>query len=180
VLYQADWSSGFNGWTASQDWKTVSRELVNDGTNGDATQLAHAPRITPYTPNYAVEADIQAVRTVNSCHEATFGLSVRSESGGDYRVGVGAPGPTTAFIVDHTSSDGCPVYYWNALTKASYSLDTDWHRYRAEVRGNDIKLLIDGQCVLETIDNHHLTSNSVGLFSNGMVINVRSFKVIAL
>jgi hypothetical protein len=56
----------------------------------------------------------------------------------------------------------------------------DWHTYRAEVRDNDIKFLIDGQSVIETIDNHHLTSNSVGLFSNGMVINVRSFKVIAL
>jgi hypothetical protein len=180
VLYQADWSSGFNGWTASQDWKTVSGELVNDGTNGDTTQFAHAPKITPYTANYAVEADIQAVRAGNGCYDYAFGLSVRGESGGDYRVGVGAPGPTTAFIVDHTSSDGCPVYYWNALTKASYSLDTDWHAYRAEVRGNDIKFLIDGQSVIETIDNHHLTSNSVGLWSNGMVINVRSFKVIAL
>jgi hypothetical protein len=180
VLYQADWSSGFNGWTASQDWKTVSGELVNDGTNRDATQFAHAPKITPYTANYAAEADIQAVRAGNGCWDATFGLSVREESIGDYRVGVGAPGPTTAFILDHSSSDTCPNYGYNALTRASYSLDTDWHTYRVEVRGNDIKLLIDGQSVMETIDNHYLTSNSVGLWSNGTVINVRSFKVIAL
>jgi hypothetical protein len=111
-----------------------------------------------------------------------FGLSVRGESSGDYRVGVGLPGSTNAFILDHNSSDTCPNgdYFESALTKASYSLDTNWHTYRVEVRGNDIKLLIDGQTVLETTDNHHLTSNSVGLWSNGMVINVRSFKVFAL
>jgi hypothetical protein len=155
----------------------VSGQLVDDGTNWDNTQFAHAPKITPYTANYAVEADIQAVRAGNGC---TFGLSVREDSIGDYRVGVRAPGPTAAFIFDQTSGVGCDDYYWNALTKASYSLDTDWHTYRVEVRGNDIKLLIDGQPVIETIDNHHLTGNSVGLFSNGMVINVRSFKVTAL
>jgi hypothetical protein len=110
-IYTADWSSGLNGWTASQDWKTVSGQLVNDGTNTDATHVAQAPRITPYTANYAVEAEIQAVRADNGCWGAAFGLSVRGESGGDYRVGVGAPGPATAFILDHTSSDGCPNYY---------------------------------------------------------------------
>jgi cell division septation protein DedD len=180
LLYQADWSSGLNGWTASPDWKTVSGQLVNDGTNSDATQFAHAPKITPYTANYAVEADIQAVRAANRCNGSAFGLSVRGESAGDYRVGVGAPGLTTAFIFDLTGSYSCPDYGDFALTKASYSLDTNWHRYRVEVSGNDIKLLIDGQPIIETTDNHHLTSNSVGLFSGGMVINVRSFKVIAL
>jgi hypothetical protein len=45
---------------------------------------------------------------------------------------------------------------------------------------NISKLLIDGQSVIEAIDNHHLTSNSVGLWSTGTVLNVRSFKVIAL
>jgi hypothetical protein len=179
TLYTADWSNGFNGWTTSQDWKTVSGQLVNDGTNGDATQFAHAPMITPYTPNYAVEAEIQSVRDGHGCSSyGAFGLSVRGESIGDYRVGILGWG--TAFIFDHTSSDGCPEYYYNALTTAKYSLDTDWHTYRVEVRGNDFKILIDGQSVIETTDNHHLTSNSVGLWSNGRVINVRSFKVIAL
>jgi hypothetical protein len=181
LLYQADWSGGFDGWMASPDWKTVSGQLVDDGTNWDNTQFAHAPNIKSCTANYAVEADIQAVRAGNGCafNNDVFGLSVRGETSGDYRVGLGAPGLTFAFIFDHSSSDGCPDY-GNPLTRANYSLDTNWHKYRVEVRGNDIKLLIDGQPIIETIDNHHLTSNSVGLFSGGMVINVRSFKVTAL
>jgi hypothetical protein len=79
-------------------------------------------------------------------------------------------GTIAAFIFDHGSSDTCPNFYL-PLTKAGYSLATNWHSYRVEVRGNDIKFLIDGQSVIEAIDNHHLTGNSVGLFSNGMVIN---------
>jgi hypothetical protein len=186
LLYQADWSGGFNGWTASPDWKTVSGQLVNDGTNDDATQFAHPPEITPYTANYAVEAEIQYVRDGYGCYPpadygyVAFGLSVRGESSGDYRVGiVHRYGTIAAFIFDHGSSDTCPNFY-PPLAKASYSLDTNWHTYRVEVRGNDIKLLIDGQSVIEAIDNHHLTSNSVGLWSTGTVVNVRSFKVIAL
>jgi hypothetical protein len=184
VLYQADWSSGRNAWSLPQGWDTVSGELVNDGTKADATQFAHAPMITPYTANYAVEADIQDVRAGLSCNATAFGLSVRGDSSGDYRVGmvdsVSIVGNTTAFFFDHGSSDTCPSYYYYAFAKATYSLDTNWHTYRVEVRGNNISLLIDGQSVIETTDNHHLTSNSVGLWSNGRVINVRSFKVIAL
>jgi hypothetical protein len=186
LLYQADWSGGFDGWMASPDWKTVSGQLVNDGTNGDATQFAHAPTCTANPANYAVEAEIQYVRDGYGCYPPAdygyiaFGLSVRGESSGDYRMGiVHRYGTMAAFIFDHGSSDTCPNFY-PPLAKASYSLDTNWHTYRVEVRGNDIKLLIDGQSVIEAIDNHHLTSNSVGLWSTGTVLNVRSFKVIAL
>jgi hypothetical protein len=174
LLYQADWTSGFNGWTIPQGWKTVSGELVNDGiTNSDATQLALPPKITRYTPNYAVEAKIQYVRDGHGCGlDNAFGLSVRGESSGDYRAGIISWG--AAFIVD---GDTCRN---DALTQVHYPLDTDWHTYRVEVHGNDIKLLIDGYSILETTDNHHLTSNSVGLWSNGTVINVHCFKVTAL
>jgi hypothetical protein len=77
LLYQADWSGGFDGWMAAPDWKTVSGQLVDDGTNWDNTQFAHAPRIdhTACAANYAVEAEIQAVRAGNGCgFSNAFGL----------------------------------------------------------------------------------------------------------
>jgi hypothetical protein len=67
-----------------------------------------------------------------------------------------------------------------SLAQSSVTVDTTSHRFRAEVRGNDIKLLIDGNPAVETTDNHHLHSNAVGLWSEGVVLNVSSFRVIAL
>jgi hypothetical protein len=188
VLYQADWSSGRNGWSLPQGWDTVSGELVNDGTNGEPselTALAHPPTITPYTADYAVEADIQVVRQTSwFCVYPGFGIAVRAESTGLYLVGmVSDSDGWLGFILDTSSkSSACSFnrLLQSALVKNSFNLDTDWHTYRVEVRGNDIKLLVDGNTVIETTDNHHLRSNAVGLWSAAVVLNVRSFKVIAL
>lgn len=43
-----------------------------------------------------------------------------------------------------------------------------------------ITLFIDGSLLVSATDNRLLSGGSVGLFSTGSQINVRSFKVIAL
>jgi hypothetical protein len=64
---------------------------------------------------------------------------------------------------------------------AEYRVGTDWHTYRLEARGNNLKLFIDGALRMEMTDNQHLSSGRVGLFSwYSAQINVRSFKVIAV
>jgi hypothetical protein len=52
--------------------------------------------------------------------------------------------------------------------------------YWLEVKGNTIKLLVDGALLLDATDNRHLSNGRVGLVSIGAQINVRSFKVIQL
>lgn len=189
VLYQANWSNGRDGWTLPQGWDTVSGELVNDGTGTDMTKHAQPPAIHPYTANYAVEADIQMVRPLNAnCYgnSSNFGITVREESSGYYAVGLDDHNPNfgvswKGIIADvpMPSPVTCDLSN-NNLAGNSVSLDTNWHTYRVEVRGNDIKFLLDGNPVAETTDNHHLRSNVVGLWSDSIVLNVRSFKVIAL
>jgi hypothetical protein len=190
VLYPTDESSGFNGWTLPKSWDTVSDQLVNDGSVGGVTNQAHPPAITRYTPNYAVEAVIQMVRVIgHDCGYPSFGLVVRSDQDGFYAVGV-APraydvtfntyGDWAAAITDLNLYDDCVTITDRSLVQSSVTVDTTWHRFRAEVRGNDIRLLIDGRPAVETTDNHHLHGNAVGLWSNGVVLNVSSFTVIAL
>jgi len=187
VLYQANWSNGTAGWLLTPDWKTVSGQLVNDGTNRESVNhLAHPPAITRVVANYAVETSAQIVRPsgASACGlGASFGITVRQDSSGDYHVGIGTDQEDRnwyANIRDQSSSNSCLDSTDTRLAHSDYSLDNAWHTFRVEVRGNNIKILVDGSAVLETTDNHHLTGNNVGLWSTGIVLNVRSFKVIAL
>jgi hypothetical protein len=79
VLYQANWSSGLNGWVGESDWQSLNGTLVNTGQCcGDSTILA------PYNPgvlgltDYAVQAQIQYVSDPSGT--SAFGIVVRSPS----------------------------------------------------------------------------------------------------
>ncbi len=170
VLYNADWSSGHAGWSLPPGWDTVSGQLVNDGTNWNWALLAEPPKMTAYTGNYAVQAEIQLVRLQDrNCGglPSDFGIALRGDNVGFYGLGVYANTDLSnaiAFIHDTGWNDGCPNSA--GLQQTNTTIDTDWHTYRAEVRGNDIRLLIDGNVVVETTDNHHLRGNTVGLFNH--------------
>lgn len=56
----------------------------------------------------------------------------------------------------------------------------DFHTYRVEVRGNDIKYSIDGGDLLEATDNRYLKGDRTGIFVKGVQLTVRSFKIVAL
>jgi hypothetical protein len=57
---------------------------------------------------------------------------------------------------------------------------SDWHTYRVEVNGNDIKVLIDGILKLEIQDNQFLTGAQVGLGDADAELSISSFKITAL
>jgi hypothetical protein len=184
LLYQANWSGGLNGWSLPPGWDTVSGMLVNNGTNGWLGNRAHAPTIKPYTENYAVRANIQVVRLNSACYRPSFGLDLRSDPMGSYDLGVYANTDLTyanAFIKDVSwNGDDCAYGPDTNLSSNSVTLDTSWHTYRVEVKGNDLKLYIDGNIAVETTDNLHLHGNYVGIFSDNAVINVKNLSVTAL
>ena len=168
VLYQADWSSGLNGWAGSSDWKTVSGMLVNDGTSYTSIILA------PYKPgnlsDYAIEAQIQLVRFSQQCNRG-IGLAVRVDTGGGgYLAGVDAACNSTVDIRTQNQ----------VLVSKNYELDTEVHLYRVEVKANTIKLFMDGTLVLETMDNRFLSGGQVGLYGSQASFNVHSFRVLRL
>src|SRR6266540_2857798 len=79
ILCQADWSNGNGGWGTPQGWRISGGMLFTDGKSD--TFLLKAP-CTLTTPDYAVEAEIEAIPT--SCVTGAFGLTARSAYMGGY------------------------------------------------------------------------------------------------
>jgi len=166
VLCQADWTNGNNGWGTPQGWRISGGMLFTDGKSD--TFLLKAP-CTLTTPDYAVEADIEAIPT--SCVTGAFGLTARSAYMGGY-TGCYTLGIAT---FDPKGTD----YILRELAHKDAKI-ADEQTYRLEVRGNTIKLLVNGGVMVEAKDNSFLDPGEVGIWSKGVQITVSRFKVIGL
>ena len=176
MLYQADWSSGLNGWAGPSSWKTVAGQLVTDGSNSSNILAPYQP--TP--PNYAIEAQIQVAQ--HPVCGGWWGIVARLTQTGYYTFKQGWGGCGVGDELDwvDTSSGGNNT---NTIMGASGPPDpgTSWHIYRLEVKDNVLTLKIDGSMIMTVSDNHDLDPGQVGLFAgDGAQLNVQSFKVIAL
>ncbi len=156
IVFQADASNGLRNLISAPGWKHVNDELVDDGTTGSSVVI---PYDLGSIVNYAVEAQIQYSGSGCGNYGASFGVYARANlSIGRYYGGV----------------QGCgSVHIWgdNAgdLGSADFALDTGWHDYRLEIRGNRILLRIDGRPVVSATDNRLVTDQGgqVGLFTSG-------------
>ncbi len=183
LLYQANWSGGMNGWGGTTDWQPSNDMLVNNGSQSTSISIA------PYIPSdynisdYAVEADIQFIRFSDVGAFGgldSFGILVRSPDG--------QTGYTFAICasagIDNCGSNSHEILISNGKQNiAEYTYqpnNNDWHTYRIEVKGDTIKVSIDGRSFLNGTDTTYLTGGQIGLMSNRSQISVRSFKVIAL
>jgi hypothetical protein len=182
VLYQADWTNGMNGWTGGEDWKIVSGMLVNDGTGYDSQILAPYQPGLNHVDNYAIETEIQLLRYTDTTFSAiaNFSAIARTDTQGQggYRVG-----SCMARGLFSCGPDIRNLYVSNSSTTIAaipFRPATEWHTYYVEFRGNTIRVLVDGNVMLETADNSFLMGGRVGLSSRRNQINVRSFRVIML
>jgi hypothetical protein len=76
-------------------------------------------------------------------------------------------------------ADDHAVYISNGdqdIATAPHTVDGNYHTYRVEVVSNSIRLLIDGQPILEVSDNKYLNPGRVGFFSSEQIA-VRSMRV---
>jgi hypothetical protein len=167
LLYEiTDWSNQMGNWAAIGQWKTVNKWLVADGSENST---AVAPAVIGQS-NYAVEADIQMIKpkTYMTCY-----LKARMINDLGYLGGYKGQGANySAYAIVGYGSD--------AIASPKIAMDTAWHKYRLEVDGNDIRLLIDGAIVAQGIDNLQLSPGTVGIYCAGGQINVKSFRVYAL
>ncbi len=182
ILYQADWSNGLNGWKGSPDWKVLNGMLLSDGSNGN---IIDGPTIVPpyqvsNTADYAIEANIQLI-SYGYVGEgsSSFGISLRGTS--TTNGWQGYTGGLLAFNQYQRYMQITGPDIFDALKRGDFDPgSTSPHTYRVEVKGNDIKLLIDGSIRLEVTDNRYLSGAQVGLWCFGPQINVSSFEVFAL
>ncbi len=165
VLYEIhDWS-GNSSWALTGQWKTVTRMLVADGTE---MSIAIAPLQLGNRPDYAMEAEIQAVGDERNLR---FYLEARLINGVGYWGGPGLENGNRYMRIGYDQT---------SIARTTFSIDGDWHTYRFEVNGNNLKLFFDGAEVARAMDNRVLEAGTAGIYCAGGQINVRAFRVIAL
>jgi len=187
TLFFADTSGGLDKMTGTSDWGHVNGMLVNNGSaswdRGSSSYTSNSWLPMPYpargTNNYAIEADIQVVKPNG---EGEFGVSVRHGSRNDYNGHViyCCENPPAAGIdyVDYGSGRGEGL--GNGGADKTFDPGTDWHTYRLEVSGNQLRFLIDGGVFMTASDNRILTGGVAGLFCRNVQLTVRRIRVTAL
>ncbi len=68
----------------------------------------------------------------------------------------------------------------SSIKSIDYNPGTTAHVYRIELRGNNMKVCIDGVLLLDVIDNRYLSGNKVGLWDKHVQLSISSFKIIRL
>lgn len=188
MLYEADWSTGLNGWNGSPDWKTVSGMLVNDGTgNFPSSGIITPPFNASDISDFAIETEMQVFRPPETC-AVHFGIIVRARQ---------PEGRLTGYMLGRRNtfcsvpSDGDilialyegPNKAWDvgALAELELQGDSKWHKYRFEIQGNIFRVYLDGVLAVEAVDNRFLDGGSLLMYSApSTVLNVRSFKILEL
>ena len=204
-LYHADFSHDSQGWLDSNyppqwTYNATDKALESDGSLPcctPTTTLANVVLVAPYmvhVSDYAVEARIK-ITGLNQNHLYSndqppfFGLYVRGDdvNGQGYMAGIGwiyttpngnigANGPLSYLI----GLGPNPAFYSTLNTGAEkYGLDTAWHTYRLEVKGNSFMLKIDNKSVYSHLIHDNLFSNGlrVGLENYNCLLQVQSFTV---
>lgn len=173
ILYQADWSQGFDGWAGDETWKVLNGMLLNDGQQKFGTMIK-----APFRPgeagiaNYMIVADMQLVSiepagAIFSC----FGMIGRSI----YFLGIKGKEGEVFY------SKQFPAWgYGYEIERSNFDPGNEWHTYKLIFEGNNIRYMIDDRPLLDVTDNESLEGGEISLFSNAAQISIRNFRVIAL
>ena len=174
VVCQSSSTDNWRGWSLRSGWKQLNNMLLNDGTNGGYNgrpTLVAPASCQPKTMDYAVEARIQVVNFGDNY--SGFGINVREVPSSTNETGYST-------YIDGTSGAEISVVQGDVLKSAPFNPGTNFHVYRAEVRGNTITFLIDGATVLSVVDNRFISTGEVGLWCANAQIELSSFKVFKL
>jgi hypothetical protein len=186
LVYQADWSHGLAGWSATPGWATAGGVLQSDtGSDRQITVPFH-----PTTPNYAVEYHLQIV-------------SLSPTAATQYALSAIPAGNVDGFIalVEHISFSTARLFpnhahemiYIDPMTdmpdRGVYTLQihdfdpgTKLRTYRVEVRGADVVLLIDGKVAswAHTSKGTQLATGALRFYCTGVNLRLSDFKVYSL
>lgn len=173
IVYQADWSQGFDGWAGDETWKVLNGMLLNDGQQKFGSVIK-----APFRPgeagiaNYMIVADMQLISiedagSIFSC----FGMIGRSI----YFLGIKSKDREVFY------SKQFPAWgYGFEIEKSDFDPGNEWHTYKLIVEGNNIRYMIDDRPFLNVTDNESIEGGEISLFSNAAQISIRNFRVIAL
>lgn len=189
VLYQADWSAGLGGWVGSGDWHWLNGMVANDGTHSDNYNDDNITLTAPYrvdaTADYAVEMQVQFVRWKGGMigpgpeSGSAIGLVARGTKAGSYVAGYSSAWGGTQWD-SPTSFLAMNAHNVQVMDTLPFTPGDAWHTIRLELKGNTVKVLIDGGLVIQEVDNTYLTGGVIGIFDRGCQVDIRAFTVSAL
>jgi hypothetical protein len=170
---------------AAGSWRATSDRLVNDGESAVAEpwlKVGTAPGAA-----YAVEAEMRVTRLLESVCDQSFGLIVGGAGEGQ-RYGGGllfpcAGAPPSARLTDVAGwEDG-----YNAdpvIAEKAFDPGDEWHTYRFEVRGERLRLIVDGIGVVAgsstAATDAAPAETEAGLWSQGVGLEVREIAIVPL
>ncbi len=182
-LFPANGGNWSAGWSGGDDWHTSGNLMLNSGQNISTS-------IAPYHPgdynvnDYAVELQMQLNRFSDAgamSGRDSFGILVRSPDGrSGYTFSVCASAFTMASCGTQDRETLISNGQQNIAENPYVPKAGEWHTYRVEVKGNSIKVLIDGTIYLSTTDNSYFSGGEVGLSSERSQISIQNFHIVAL
>jgi hypothetical protein len=158
----AQWPDLPDGWTFEGD------QLLAGGP--EFKGYVQPPAFALDTDDYAVEIEAKVLGP-NNC-AGNFGIVIRGSESGYYAGGV------------EWACDQKPeARLWTPqgpIAASDFTPDGDWHIFRVEAKGNRIRFLIDGQVVLERQNDAYPHGSQVALWSSGVKLKVRAFRVVGV
>jgi len=169
---------------ASGSWRPTSDALRNQGKSADAEPWLKITTIPG--PSIAIEAEIRVNGLLDTFCNQSFGLAAGNANAEKvFGAGVLFPcgdGTATARLTDVSVwEDG----YHADPTMAENAFDPgdDWHTYRFELRGDSVRLIVDGDGIVTgTLDAPLDVAGEAeaGIWSQGVDLDIRSIEIFPL
>ena len=170
---------------ASGSWSASADALVNPGSSAVAEPWLVLSAV-PST-NFAVEAEIRVNGLLDSVCDQSFGLAAGSP-GADKMFGGGLIFPCASDTARARLTD---VSVWEdgynadpVVSGETFDPGNEWHTYRFELRGDELRLLVDGTDVVSGTLGAPIDASSgdaqAGLWAQGVELKVRKISVHAL
>lgn len=172
---------------ASDGWKPSGEILVKSSAQVPGHTWLTAPQASPGGA-FAIEAEIAIDPPASGACDASYGLVVNAQAI-VWGAGVAFPcereqQPVARISDISNPSDGFAND--RVIRQKSAWIDpAGWHTLRLEVRGNDLRLSLDGELIVKAEDQmladvDNAPALPVGLWSDGVVTQVRRFAVYPL
>jgi hypothetical protein len=167
---------------ASGSWSATADALVNPGSSAVAEPWLVLSAVP--SADFAVEAEIRVTGRLESVCDQSFGL-VAGSPGADQVFGGGLIFPCASDTPRARLTD---VSVWEngynadpVLAEQTFDPGSEWHTYRFELRGDDVRLLVDGADVVSGTVGAPVDASSgdaqAGLWAQGVQLKVRKVSV---
>jgi hypothetical protein len=167
---------------ASGSWSATADALVNPGSSAVAEPWLVLSAVP--SADFAVEAEIRVTGRLESVCDQSFGL-VAGSPGANQVFGGGLIFPCASDTPRARLTD---VSVWEngynadpVLAEETFDPGSEWHTYRFELRGDDVRLLVDGADVVSGTVGAPVDASSgdaqAGLWAQGVQLKVRKVTV---